>query len=464
MAANLHPLIAVVGPTASGKTALALALAERFAAEIVNYDSVQIYRGFDIGSAKLPREERRGIPHHLLDVIDPANRVHRRRLLPARPRAVLDRLRRAGKIAVLTGGSGFYLSALVRGLLRGRPVTLPCASASNGARPGNPAGYLSRLLARLDPEAAARIHPNDTPKLIRAVEVSLRAGRPMSEQWLESGESSRGVQPADPRPVASPRVVVRKNRRARRRDVRAGSARRSRRLARKRHRSGCARTRFARLRPMLDCLDGKLSPAEAVEATLRQPAAMPSASDLVPPARAGNPLVRRIRRRSRSRGLGLRDGAIVLRKALIVGCGYTGSRVAPLLAAQGWSVTATCRGPRPPARARRAGVRVVRFEVGCDALPDAKDAVVLLSVPTLRNGDPTPESGRGVGPRSPARRLSLDDRRLRQYRTRRRLDAGRPGRRTPTSPRTSGTSRSERPPARAGAPPRGHLRPRPRRA
>ncbi len=266
MAANLHPLIAVVGPTASGKTALTLALAERFAAEIVNYDSVQIYRGFDIGSAKLPREERRGIPHHLLDVIDPQT-VFTAGDYAREARAVLDRLRRAGKIAVLTGGSGFYLSALVRGLFAGptRDASLRKRLERSAAR--KPAGYLSRLLTRLDPEAAARIHPNDTPKLIRAVEVSLRAGKPMSEQWLESGESLAGYNLltlglSPPRELLYARIAAR----AAAMFAQGLLAEVEGLLA-----SGIGRDARALgslgYAQCLDCLDGKLSPAEAVEAT-----------------------------------------------------------------------------------------------------------------------------------------------------------------------------------------------------
>ncbi len=191
MSANLHPLIAVVGPTASGKTALALALAERFAAEIVNCDAVQIYRGFDIGSAKLPAAERRGIPHHLLDAIDP-QAVFTAGDYAREARAVLERLRKAGKVAVLAGGAGLYFSALARGLFAGPTRDVALRKRLERTAAAKPAGYLNRLLARLDPEAAARIHPNDTPKLIRAVEVSLRAGRPMSEQWRKGGEALAG--------------------------------------------------------------------------------------------------------------------------------------------------------------------------------------------------------------------------------------------------------------------------------
>ncbi len=265
MAANLHPLIAVVGPTASGKTALALALAERFAAEIVNYDAVQLYRGFDIGSAKLPPAERRGIPHHLLDAVDP-QAVFTAGDYAREARAVLDRLRRADKTAILVGGAGFYLSALVRGLFAGPTRDASLRKRLERSAAGKPAGYLSRLLARLDPKAAARIHPNDTPKLIRAVEVSLRAGRPMSEQWLEGGESLAGYDLltlglSPPREMLYARI-----------DARAAAMFAQGLLEEVEGLLASGVGRDARAfgslgyAQCLDCLDGKLSPVEAVAA------------------------------------------------------------------------------------------------------------------------------------------------------------------------------------------------------
>lgn len=268
MSAKPHPLIAVVGPTASGKTALALALAERFAAEIVNCDAVQIYRGFDIGSAKLAPEERRGIAHHLLDAVDP-QAVFTAGDYAREARAVLDRLRKSGKVAVLAGGAGLYLSALARGLFAGPTRDAALRKRLERTAAVKPAGYLNRLLARLDPEAAARIHPNDTPKLIRAVEVSLRAGRPMSEQWRKGGEALTGynllllgLSPA--RESLYARI-----------DARAAAMFEQGLMDEVEGLLASGVSRGARAfgslgyAQCLDCLDGKLSPAEAVEAAAR---------------------------------------------------------------------------------------------------------------------------------------------------------------------------------------------------
>lgn len=268
MSANLHPLIAVVGPTASGKTALALALAERFAAEIVNCDAVQIYRGFDIGSAKLPPAERRGIPHHLLDAVDP-QAVFTAGDYAREARAVLERLRKAGKVAVLAGGAGLYFSALARGLFAGPTRDAALRKRLERTAAAKPAGYLNRLLARFDPEAAARIHPNDTPKLIRAVEVSLRAGRPMSEQWRKRGEALAGynllllgLSPA--RESLYARI-----------DARAAAMFEQGLMDEVEGLLASGVGRGARAfgslgyAQCLDCLDGKLSPSEAVEAAAR---------------------------------------------------------------------------------------------------------------------------------------------------------------------------------------------------
>jgi tRNA dimethylallyltransferase len=182
-------LIAILGPTASGKSALGLRLAQRFEGEIVNYDSVQVYRGFDIGSAKTPPDERAGVPHHLLDVCEPGETFSAgdySRL----GREVVGGIAERDKVPVLAGGTGFYLRALLEGLFQG-----PSRSAGLRARlEGRPEGYLHRLLARLDSEAAARIHPKDEPKLVRALEVRLIEGRPLAGVLKRGMEPLRGFQ------------------------------------------------------------------------------------------------------------------------------------------------------------------------------------------------------------------------------------------------------------------------------
>ncbi len=185
--ASLYPLIAIVGPSASGKSDLALSIAERYAAEIVNFDSVQTYRGFDIGSAKTPPQERRGIPHHLLDILDPEERMTAGDYA-RRAREIITAIRSRGRLPLLAGGTGFYLRAALTGLFNGpqRDERLRDRLARRGT--AKPAGYLHRLLAKLDGVSAGRIHPNDTPKIMRAIEICVRGRAPMSQQWAQGTE------------------------------------------------------------------------------------------------------------------------------------------------------------------------------------------------------------------------------------------------------------------------------------
>ena len=173
-------LIVILGPTASGKSALAIRLAEEFGGEIVVCDSTQVYRRFDIGTAKVPRAEQRGIPHHLVDIVEPAEVFtageYRRRAL-----AVLADLRHRGKLAILTAGTGLYLRALLEGLSEApeRSEELRDRLREKASRRG--AEYLHRLLVRLDPATATRIAPRDTPKIIRAIEMRVLTGKPVGE-------------------------------------------------------------------------------------------------------------------------------------------------------------------------------------------------------------------------------------------------------------------------------------------
>lgn len=185
------PCIAIVGPTASGKSDLALDLAERFRAEIVNYDSVQVYRRFDIGTAKAPVAERRGIPHHLVDHVAP-NLPYSAGDYARDARGVLQQLRDRRALPMLVGGTGLYLEALVKGLFHGPKRDPALRKRLHRTAEVRPAGYLLRVLERLDRKAAASIHPNDVPKLIRAIEVSLVGSRPITEQWQESADPLQG--------------------------------------------------------------------------------------------------------------------------------------------------------------------------------------------------------------------------------------------------------------------------------
>ena len=177
------PLLVVAGPTASGKSALALELALRFHAEIVNCDSVQLYRGFDIGTAKTPAIQRTGIRHHLIDVLEPEQ------LTTAgdyclRARGILREIAGRGVLPIVTGGTGFYLRALLDGLAEGPSRSEPLRARLTRMESSR-SGRLKRLLVRLDAEAAARIHARDLNKLIRALEMCILSPRPASELFRE---------------------------------------------------------------------------------------------------------------------------------------------------------------------------------------------------------------------------------------------------------------------------------------
>ena len=173
-------LLVVLGPTGSGKTALSLLLAERFGGEIVNCDSIAIYREFEVGTAKPSLADRGRVPHHLFDALAPTE-PSTAGDYARRARAVLTEIRRRGRLPIVVGGTGLYLRALLAGLFAGPPRSQELRARLRREAAARPAGYLHRLLRKLDPSAAARIHANDSAKLIRAVEVCLAARRPMSE-------------------------------------------------------------------------------------------------------------------------------------------------------------------------------------------------------------------------------------------------------------------------------------------
>ncbi len=172
--------ILLVGPTGSGKTALSVALAERFGGEIVSCDSVAVYRGMDLGTAKPTPTERARVPHYLIDVADP-NEPFTAGEYARQARAVLRKIAARNKLPIVTGGTGLYLRALTEGLFAGpaRHEDLRARLRRSVERHG--AGWLHRILARFDAGSAARIHANDEPKLIRAIEVCVAARKPMSE-------------------------------------------------------------------------------------------------------------------------------------------------------------------------------------------------------------------------------------------------------------------------------------------
>jgi tRNA dimethylallyltransferase len=188
------PLVAILGPTASGKSALAVRIARQFEGEVIACDSTQVYRGFDIGTAKPTPAEQSGIPHHMTDLVEPGELFtageYRRRAL-----VLLGDLRRRGRLPVFTAGTGLYLRALLEGLADAPERSERLRARLDGSVKRRGHAHLHRLLRRLDPAAAARISPNDTQKLIRALEVCLIAGRPLTEIHRAGREPLQGHVP-----------------------------------------------------------------------------------------------------------------------------------------------------------------------------------------------------------------------------------------------------------------------------
>ena len=187
----LSLLVVLLGPTASGKTALSLDLAEHFSGEIVSCDSVAVYREMEIGTAKPSPAERSRVPHHLIDVANPSEAFTAGDYSRLARAAIADITARK-KLPIVTGGTGLYLRALIDGLFPAPQrseeirIRLRTAEAAKGA------SWLHRILTRLDPEAAQQIHPNDLPKLVRAIEVCLTAGQPMTQVWLAGRNALQG--------------------------------------------------------------------------------------------------------------------------------------------------------------------------------------------------------------------------------------------------------------------------------
>jgi tRNA dimethylallyltransferase len=187
--ASLHPeplLVVVLGPTASGKTALSLALAERFHGEIVNCDSVAMYREFDIGTAKPTAPERARAPHHLLDCVAPTSHVTAGEYA-RQARQLLEAIKTRGHLPIVVGGTGLYLRALLEGLFPGPQRSEELRQRLRERAESRGTTYLHRILRRLDRAAAEKIHANDTPKLIRAIEVCLASRQKMTELWQQHG-------------------------------------------------------------------------------------------------------------------------------------------------------------------------------------------------------------------------------------------------------------------------------------
>ena len=175
----------MLGPTATGKSALALSIAERFGGEILNCDSTAVYRGFDIGTDKVPVDQQRGIPHHLIDIADPTDEYTAAQYARDAASAIRD-VQARGRLPVVAGGTGFYFRALTRGLFPGpgRDAALRARLDLIAERRG--VERLHRLLRRVDAPSATRIQPRDQQRIVRALEVFFLTGRPLTDHFAET--------------------------------------------------------------------------------------------------------------------------------------------------------------------------------------------------------------------------------------------------------------------------------------
>ena len=195
--ASSHPqLVVILGPTGSGKTALSLALAEKFDGEIVNCDSVAMYREFDIGTAKPSAAQRRRAPHHLFDFVDPTQYMTAGEYA-RQARQVLAEINSRHHLPIVVGGTGLYLRALLEGLFPGPQRSEELRDRLRESAAGRGSDHLHRLLQRLDYAAAEKVHANDIPKLIRAIEVCLMSRttgtrQKMSEMWRQGRDPLQG--------------------------------------------------------------------------------------------------------------------------------------------------------------------------------------------------------------------------------------------------------------------------------
>jgi tRNA dimethylallyltransferase len=186
-----NPLIILVGPTASGKTSLALRLAEEVNGEIVSCDSVAVYREMEIGTAKPTHEERALIRHHMIDIVSP-DEACTAGDYSRQAREALTGITERGHLPIVAGGTGLYLRALIDGLFPAPPQKPGQRERLRTLAKTRGPAYLHRILTRLDPTAAVAIHTNDLPKVIRAIEVSLAAEEPLTQQWQKGRDALTG--------------------------------------------------------------------------------------------------------------------------------------------------------------------------------------------------------------------------------------------------------------------------------
>lgn len=185
-------VVAILGPTACGKSGLAIAVARRFGGEIINCDSTAVYRGFDIGTDKVSPAEQQGIPHHLIDIVDPTGTYTAAQYARDAARTIRE-IHARGRLPVLVGGTGFYYRALTRGLFPGPGADEALRDRLGRVADRRGAAFLHRMLQRVDPWSAGRILPGDRKRMIRALEVFFLTGRPLTSHFSETASPIAGM-------------------------------------------------------------------------------------------------------------------------------------------------------------------------------------------------------------------------------------------------------------------------------
>ncbi|HUX02424.1 MAG TPA: tRNA (adenosine(37)-N6)-dimethylallyltransferase MiaA [Phycisphaerae bacterium] len=264
------PILILTGQTATGKERLALAVAERVGGEIVSADSMKVYRGMDIGTAKPSSAERRAVAHHLVDVADlgpGAPGFSTARWVELADAAIADIAAR-GRVPIVSGGTALYLKALLEGLFEGPAADAAVRAHLTAEAEAQGAPALHARLARLDPEAAARIHPNDLRRIIRALEVRELTGSPISALQTQWGSRRERYRPLLVAVRRSPQDLDRRIEARVRRMVEAGFLEEVRRLAARPGGLALSARQALGYAEMLDHLAGRLTWEEAVEATI----------------------------------------------------------------------------------------------------------------------------------------------------------------------------------------------------
>jgi tRNA dimethylallyltransferase len=185
-------VVAILGPTATGKSALGIAVARRYGGEIINCDSTAVYRGFDIGTDKVAIADRAGVPHHLIDIVDPTEEYTAAQYARVAAAAIRD-IQSRDRLPIVVGGTGFYYRALTRGLFPGPGRDADLRARLEAIAAKRDVTFLHRMLNRVDPESARRIQPRDLKRLVRALEVFFLTGRPLTSHFAETASPIAGM-------------------------------------------------------------------------------------------------------------------------------------------------------------------------------------------------------------------------------------------------------------------------------